>query len=685
MAKRKEIKVVPPRKTLNTEITEVEVIADSVDYEGNNEVSIELGQWFWVKSSKEDKEKYLGCVIALGSNYAKLQEPIDTQHGTSSTRVLYTEILERLEPELNPQAVIRDRVQHYQALANQHLEQIKEITAVLGVSKQSALENKAAQGTALVTMSSAPDINQYKNALIKAKDTDLPKLFKEVKEANHQLARWMAAETLPMLALAGGMEDTIDTIKDRIFNVSLYAGLAEEIETVRKGEPAAFADKLYVMQRKLFMDEECLANYRHGGMEFKDIYQFDEWLSEEENFNRIFPSPRCLVAMQVRRKKKEREWDGTISGALDLIRLGASDKFTYLYIRNGEQLHRMTCELEFDQFIFPDASMFDPDEPMMAKVRMGGSVDQLMTVSEYEVRVAEYTREVEGHAQWILDNPFEEWDALQEWSAREQDDEKHRRYMWERANPFKTGGIWKGHINGFSPQEWSPFDKDNVYFDECMKTVTDRIKYYNRIAVIIQGLFDRSEILHPHPPVKTWTSEGFAAAVELVFDGSNVLTHGELPDFEAYRAKCNTSLTTGSMVVGQEIVWLKKEAEKENRRIDSDWRDRNKHHHTTFRPYGNPGPGYLAPIAHWSPRTRKATFEWTRERLRQANYWEKSEEINCKITVSGEHLFNVDAYKLGDYKQFFNDSRTREQYLKWAPMLMAAEEYHAKKMLGDKK
>jgi len=45
--------------------------------------------------------------------------------------------------------------------------------------------------------------------------------------------------------------------------------------------------------------------------------------------------------------------------------------------------------------------------------------------------------------------------------------------------------------------------------------------------------------------------------------------------------------------------------------------------------------------------------------------------------VPADKLFNVSAYKIGDYKQFFLDPRTRAEYLRWAPMLLAAEEYHA--------
>lgn len=38
---------------------------------------------------------------------------------------------------------------------------------------------------------------------------------------------------------------------------------------------------------------------------------------------------------------------------------------------------------------------------------------------------------------------------------------------------------------------------------------------------------------------------------------------------------------------------------------------------------------------------------------------------------------NIDAYTSGDFRLFFNDPRTRADYLQWAPLLLEAEEYHA--------
>jgi hypothetical protein len=41
----------------------------------------------------------------------------------------------------------------------------------------------------------------------------------------------------------------------------------------------------------------------------------------------------------------------------------------------------------------------------------------------------------------------------------------------------------------------------------------------------------------------------------------------------------------------------------------------------------------------------------------------------------------VSAYKPGDFRQFFEDPRTRQEYLKWAPLMLTAEDYYAGKNL----
>lgn len=628
-------------------------------------ITVEIGQWYWVKGRGWDRSsgktvdmEWLGCTVHVGSNYLQLTGP-DSDRSSYSARVHFDDFWKVLRLEPNPDAAIRAKAEHYQAIADRHMAEVKAITARLGVSKQTKLGDSNApdkSANALMVLSGQNHLGEYKDALVLAEKKQLPELFEKIKEAHGSVAAWMTATTLPMKAQADAMKGTIGEVKDRIFNVSLYAGLTENVIRCRDGEPAPFHEKLQVMQRMFFMDEECLLNYRHGGMDFDHIEQFDAWLAESANFNRVLPSPRCMIAMRVRRKEREREWDGSIRSLFININMRIGDKATFLYIRNGEQLYRLSCDLDFGESIFPNRDVFDPARPLMVKM-FAGSVQTIITRDDYDTRVAENKARKIRAAQWRKENPQQEWEAA------------NPNKVYDYFNPYRD-------TERFDPDEWKPFDPSNVYFDDIAQKFEAEMKQHNRIALIIQGLFDRSEVLHPHPPVKVWSPTSFAASIELVYDASTVLHHGEAPDFEAYRQRCNAQLGADSVVIGQELYWMEKEAEKECRRLDNDWRNKSEYRPTLFKPHGNPGPGYLAKMAKWSPRARTAKFTWHRERQNVA-WHREGETILTTITVPEDRLFNVSAYRPGDYLQFFQDSRTRAQYLKWAPMLLAAEEYHA--------
>lgn len=244
--------------------------------------------------------------------------------------------------------------------------------------------------------------------------------------------------------------------------------------------------------------------------------------------------------------------------------------------------------------------------------------------------------------------------------------------MAARQKAKKKGEWLSDYVSDHDVRDYQRFDQDNVYYDEMLHFVRDQIAAHNRLVLVLQGLFDRSPVLHPHPPVRLWDPEGFTAAIALVFDHDRALTAGEAPDFEAYRARLNASLTVGSLTVGQQVVWLEREAKRENERQARDYRIRNKSDYKRYKPYGDPGPGTLARVV--SLTKTDGVFKWFRERKRST--W-RDENISCTITVPRVALLNVSAYTLGDFRQFFDDPRTRADYLQWAPLLLEAEEYFA--------
>ncbi len=662
---------------MNNPKTDTSVIVtdthDHVEIEGNAP-EIALGQWYWVKGEKSRYEKenvyverepapegYLDlcCVTEIGSNFVELSQPRE-DNGRSYVRILLKDVPEQCQLCDDPASVISGIIGRYQQLSGQTMAEIQQLTARLGLSATPAI-GSSSSGTALRVVDAATNVDLYKTELIKAKEETLPALFEEVKGLSSKVSKWLSAESLALEAQLGVLKASFDQIEGRIFNVSLYAGLNEDTVKVQDGDPAPADTKLHVMQRKLFMDEECLMNYKAGGMSFENIEAFDEWLTESDNLERCLPFERCIVAFQVRRKQKVYDSDGDFLSAYINTRRMAADKLTFLYIRNGERVYRLGTDLEFDDMLFPSGDVTF-NEPQMVKMFID-RVDSLIPVREWEAMKAESDKAEALYKQWEADNPEEEW--------RKIEGNETRPYSW--GNPY--GNLCSRHRD---VTDYQLVNEDHLYFDSVKKHVDDRIEKYNRIVLIIQGLLDRSEVLHPHPPVKLHDPRDFEATIKLIYDAEHVLTFGEAPSFEAYRARCNLEISHESVFVGQEEVWFANECEKENERRDrSYYRD-----HIGSTNYWRPshlevGMGHVAKAERIQPKARKAVFSWLKERTDAYQYDDSDMNrfLRRTFTVSFDKLLNVSAYKKGDYKQFFKDPRTRHDYLKWAPYLLAAEDY----------
>lgn len=592
------------------------------------------GTWVWV--GDDDDGRWFGCILERGSNYVYVESPHTRGSQSWYTQRVHADDLDCLEIVSDPDAVIEGRVAHYQAEVRRLMNEAKLLCESLGLSGRMLPEN-----TMAIVPASKTGPKRYRNALVKAQEKTLPAIFKAVDGAHAELARWMSARLLPMQGDLSRAKTSMDSIKDRVFAIELYAGLVETVKQVRRGKPAGMADKLHIMQRRHYMDEECLVDYQHGGMEFADIKAFDRWVSTDPQLSRIFPFPRCLVAFQVRRHTKCREWDGTLAGAFIRIGLERADKLTFLYIRNGNRLYRLNTEVEFGGTLFPDRDEWSPGTPMRAKM-FAGEVRHLITEADYQERVAaEKARERKERA-WAKRHPGKSWI-----------DNPHRSWMNEL-------------------RDFEPYSPESVYYDDIRRHVDAEVTAYNRIAVIVQGLFDRSTVLHPHPPVRLFAENGMDAVV-LVRDSDHALYPSAAPpDFAVYRARLNASLAKGSYAVGQEDYWLRVEAQRECARRDRDWRDESDYRPTRFRPHGNPGPGKVAQVANWRPRKRTATFRWERESQRY-----RGDPVPCRLVVPEQELLHVNAYAPGDFRQFYLDPRTRADYLQWADLLLTAEEWCA--------
>lgn len=608
-----------------------------------------VGQWFWVRSDSvvQDENPWLGCVTHVGSNFAQLSGAGSDQW---VARIHFDEWADRCTPEPDAEKYIARQIDKHRAEAHRLMGEVKALTSKLAIPLAGALsEGSETEALALRGTVGLP-IEDYKKALVLAKEESLPSLFKAIREANEQMGAWMNAELIPLRAEADALRPAIKAIEGRIFNVELYAGLIEEVEQIADGEPAPRETPVHLHQRRCYMDEECLARYQAGGMQFEHIEDFDAWLAAPENRDRILPHPRCVVAFRVRRNMKDID-SPSLSAYIRMMEDRKLDKLTFLYLRNGERLYRLSTGIEFGPTLFPDLAQIGLVEGEVYARMFAGRVDTdrgLISKAEFEARVAK---------------------------------EEEQKRIADAAPKEDRWRLWP-HTD--TRREFEPFNPGSVYYDDIAAYVKSEMDRHNRLVLVLQGLFDRAPVFHPHPPWQLWTPEGFEAALRLVYDESRTLTPGDKPDFEAYRVRLNASLKTGCITVGQDDYWQELEAEKESRRRDRDWREKGDWRPKRWQPYGDPGPGILARVARFSPRAKKATFEWWKPRASEAwRYLGDPAEVPPRdrvprtLVVPAKHLLNVSAYRQGDFRQFFDDPRTRAEYLHWAPLLLEAEEFLA--------
>ena len=642
----------------------------------------QVGSWWWVSSedSREDESEYdrpgklwLACVIAVGSNYAEVK-------GVHwSTRIALDDFHARCSAEPDPQNFISAQVGLRRESVRELMGQIRELCHRLGVPMRQALAEVETSSQALATAHSIGDVKRHKTALVEAKEKTLPELFKQIKKQHEQMATWMKAELIPAEAELEAAREVTGVIEGKIHTVELYAGLTEELACVREGEPAGIDERVRLMQRMHYMDEECLVRYEAGGMDFQDVEAFDAWLTREENFGRIFTGRRCIVAFRVRRFDKE--YKGL--DAFIRFHMNEANKQTFLYIRNGGQLWRMQTSIDFGEELFPDRESSD---------LLG---DDELWVKDSEFEIEHGTGIITGRRRAAMVQDHRERRRVA----------AHKLWQWHRAG--KPDGSWKYTIVAGEDEHWSggrrvgPGDEilltgkpygtwhhdgldrpsylqyelltpSHIYHDDAMRRVQKATLEHNRIAVIVQGLLDRSTCLHPHPPWRIWTPEGFASGVELSYDVSRALTNGEAPDFEAYRRQLNRGIRPGCHTLGQKHAWLAHMSEMYG---DKWWR---------YTRYGD-GPDDI----HRVERVRRdgsCEFRWTRRRVtakwapdpenpgyRRAIY----PDLPCGWTCPADVLTCVDAYTPGDLHLFFDDPRTRADYLRWAPILLACEDWHA--------
>lgn len=216
-------------------------------------------------------------------------------------------------------------------------------------------------------------------------------------------------------------------------------------------------------------------------------------------------------------------------------------------------------------------------------------------------------------------------------------------------------------------KEYGLINDDNFFFDSIKKNQWKNYKRQNELAVLIQGLIDRTSFFGYIEA--NLFKPGFEENIKLVYDEKLGIYSGEMPDFKAFISQCNEYSKVGDFFYGQAEVWAALEAEKRESYRDS---GHSYHYETTHI------PELLAASKIVKKRSGKTVvvFKWevARDWWSQAKTKYKTHTFECNLDL----LINVSHYNQGDYKQFAEDPRCRALYPKWGAILMSAEHHKNK-------
>lgn len=231
---------------------------------------------------------------------------------------------------------------------------------------------------------------------------------------------------------------------------------------------------------------------------------------------------------------------------------------------------------------------------------------------------------------------------------------------------------------------WDEQKKDNppeivgpesVRFDDHVKDLDDKLKHYNRVVILLQGLLDRSTVFHPHGFINLTKASDMEAFVRLVRDEETGLSCNKL-DWEPYRQQVNTSLRKGCWVlidrnepnIAEQYYYGSHERRSAPRRgywankmprlceVESVGRDRM---HVRVR---------------WPRGQVRGRWKYSREIGK--DIWETDTDKMCHEWVEMKYVFNASGYNPGDYRMFLCDHALKGRYLEWAWYLLRSEDFH---------
>lgn len=354
-----------------------------------------IGEFYWVKCTNKDGDEdgegsgeyeILMSVYHLASNHVSFRK--SWMHGGYTTmRVRYRDLMKETRIENNWRAILEEQIEA------KRIELAAAVRSLADSVKGADLlpdENAVPTLLPAVTRRSPEEAKKY---LIRLRDKKLPALKEDIEQITQAITALHRDQCLPMFAETDRMTDATGAIEDRLFALELYAGLWQSIKQIGTGKPAPDETPITVRQMLRYMDEETLFDWDGGGMDFRKLGDFDKWIAKPENYNRILPEPRCIVAFQIRRNPKDYGRPLSVADAFRMMDSHIANMKTYLVMRNGENVFRLATDIEFKPRLLPMRDEFTESFVKRDQSTIGpDDLDYDSHVEEVKGRIFTYNR-----------------------------------------------------------------------------------------------------------------------------------------------------------------------------------------------------------------------------------------------------------------------------------------------------
>lgn len=209
-------------------------------------------------------------------------------------------------------------------------------------------------------------------------------------------------------------------------------------------------------------------------------------------------------------------------------------------------------------------------------------------------------------------------------------------------------------------------------YDDAVESRNEKLKHYNRIFFIIQGLLDRTEVFLPHDRIDFANEDCVAQYVVPVRDEEDGLPTSQPISWEAYRDELNSSLKRGDVVYADFECYDKHAFTS----------DKRAHYCGYYRFEKKKGDKFIVSgvQTRWGYQFPKAR-EWLGESKGELGDWPMKRRK--MYSLHRDELLNCEAYAPGEYKLLLCDAKMKGQYLRWAKFLLNCERYHKKKPTAD--